>query len=467
MKLKFIGATESVTGSKHLIFTEKGRQVLLDCGMYQGMGRDTDELNRHLGLDPSHLDAVLLSHAHIDHSGNLPSLVKQGFNGWIYCTPGTLDVSRILLLDSAHIHESDVEYINKRRRKQGQPLIKPLYTVHDAEKCLKHFKAVDFNTTFHLNDELSFYFTENGHITGSAAINITVSEGEKVTHLAFTGDIGRYSDPILKSPAPFGQADYIISESTYGDKLHEPSVNAEKKFLDIVYDTCVENKGKLIVPAFSLGRTQEVLYLLDKLTNKKLLPPVKIYVDSPLSTKATEIVRKHKESFNEELSAYVKNDPDPFGFPNLTYIEDADISKALNDNKEPCVIISASGMADAGRVKHHIANNVSDNRNTVLIMGYCAPRTLGARLLAGEKSVRIFGEFFDVKARVEAILSYSAHADYSEMIRFLSCQDKRKVKKIFLVHGETDAKVSFRDKLLAEGYADVIIPHKGESFNLE
>lgn len=466
MKLKFIGATEDVTGSKHLVITEKGSQILLDCGLYQGMGKETDELNHKLDLNPSEIDAVILSHAHIDHSGNLPLLVKQGFHGKIYCTPATLDVCRILLLDSAHIHESDVMYINKRRKKMGYAPIKPLYSVRDAETCLKQFKPVSFDTDFHINDEISFYFSENGHIIGSAAVNITASEGNKITKLTFTGDIGRYSDPLLKAPAVFRQADYIICESTYGDRLHEKLADSESKLLEIVRGTCVEKKGKLIIPAFSLGRTQEVLYLLDKLTNKNLLPKIPIFVDSPLSTKATEIVRMHPESFNEELSAYIKKDPDPFGFPNLTYIEDVNESIALNQYNEPCVIISASGMGDAGRVKHHIKNAIGDIRNTILFSGYCAPHTLGAKLMSGEKQVHIFGDFFEVKAEIHGIMSLSAHADYAEMIRFLSCQDKDKVKTIYLVHGETESKVAFKEKLVAEGFKNVVIPAKGETMHL-
>jgi metallo-beta-lactamase family protein len=462
MKLKFIGATEDVTGSKHLLFTEAGKQILLDCGLYQGMGKETDVLNRHLGVDPSHIDAVILSHAHIDHSGNLPLLVKQGFHGKIYCSPATLDVCEILLLDSAHIHESDVKYINKRRAKKGYEPIKPLYSIRDAEKCLEQFKAIPFDTDFHLNEEISFYFSENGHIIGSAAINITAREKGKTTKLCFTGDVGRYADPLLKAPSVFQQADYIICESTYGDQLHETPENTENKLLELVKHTCIDKKGKLIIPAFSLGRTQEILYLLDKLKNKNLLPEISMYVDSPLSTKATEIVSKHPESFNAELQAYLKRDADPFGFPNLSYIEDAEESIALNEKNEPCVIISASGMGDAGRVKHHIKNAIGDPKNTILWSGYCAPGTLGARLMSGEQEVHIFGDTFPVKAEIVSILSLSAHADYSELLRYLSCQDKTKVKSIFLVHGESTAKTVFKEKLIEEGYAEVLIPKKGD-----
>jgi metallo-beta-lactamase family protein len=466
MRVKFIGATETVTGSKHLLLTEKGRQVLLDCGSFQGEGRETDKMNRHLGVNPSNIDAVILSHAHIDHSGNLPLLVKEGFRGWIYCTPATADVCGILLLDSAHIHEGDIRFINKQRRKRGQEPIHPLYTIKDAEKCLDLLKPVEFDTDFQLNDELSFYFSENGHIIGSAAVHVTARESGRFTRLTFTGDIGRYNDPLLKPPAVFRQADYIICESTYGDRLHESAGEVEDRLLEIIHHTCIEKKGRLVIPAFSLGRTQEILFILDTLQNLKKLPPVKVFVDSPLSTKATKIVRSHTEAFNEDLKAYIKKDPEPFGFPGLTYIEDVEDSQKLNDLREPCVIISASGMADAGRVKHHLRYTVGDARNTVLISGYCAPGSLGQRLLSGAKEVRIFGDLFEVNAEVTSMLALSAHADYKEIIEFLSCQSASQVKKIFLVHGDDDAKVSFRTKLLGEGYRDVIIPRKGETFDL-
>jgi metallo-beta-lactamase family protein len=467
MKLKFIGATEAVTGSEHLIITEKGMQILLDCGLYQGMGKETDRLNRNLGINPDEIEAVILSHAHIDHSGKLPYLVKKGFKGKIYCTPATFDVCEVLLLDSAHIHESDIRFINKRRKRNGMEPLEPLYTIKDAQSCLKHFKSIPYDAEFQLNDELSFHFTNVGHIIGAASVHVTTKENGKITKLSFTGDVGRYNDLLLKKPSPFRQADYIISESTYGNRLHDDNVNAEENFLSVVIDTCLTRKGKLIIPSFSLGRTQEIIYVLHKLKNKNLLPPIKVYVDSPLSSKATEIVRKHPECFNDELKKYILSDPEPFNFPGLTFIEESEESKALNISKEPCIIISASGMADAGRVKHHIMYNVSDEKNTILIVGYCSPRSLGANLENGSKQVRIFGEFFDVKAKVESIHSFSAHADYNELIKFLSCQDKEKVKKVFLVHGEGAAKISFKEKLEKEGFAQVEIPSKDQIFSLD
>lgn len=466
MKIKFIGATESVTGSKHLLITEEGKQILLDCGLYQGMGEATDKMNKQLSLDPENIDAVLLSHAHIDHSGALPYLATHGFRGKIYCTEATYDVCKLLLLDSAKIHESDVYYINKRRSKKGMPPIKALYTVHEAEKCLKQFKPIPVNAEFKLNNEITFRFTDNGHIIGSAAINLTANENGKITRLTYTGDVGRYSDPIMKAPDNFPQADYIICESTYGGKIHESMENIEERFMEVVINTCVKKKGKLIIPAFSLGRTQEILYILDRLKNKNKLPMINTYVDSPLSTGVTKVVRDHPESFNEELRAYIKSDPNPFGFENLTYITEADESKALNLSNEPCIIISASGMGDAGRVKHHLKKALPDEKNTVLISGYCAPNTLGARLLKGEKEVHIFGDFFPVKAEIVSILSLSAHADSEQLLKYLSCQDKTKVKTLFLVHGEEESKVNFKSQLNEAGFTNVQIPEKGETFVL-
>jgi len=467
MQVKFIGATETVTGSKHLITTDKGFNILLDCGLYQGMGKETDFLNRHLGINPTEINVVILSHAHIDHSGNLPLLVKEGFLGSIYCTPQTLEVVEVLLQDSAKIHEYDIEYVNKKREQRGEDPIEPLYTVKDAERCLKHFKTVPYHADFHLNEEASFNFTDAGHILGSACVNLTIkNQDKKAIHLTFTGDVGKYNDMLLKDPECFPQADYIICESTYGDRLHELDIDAELHLLNVVRNTCIEKRGKLIIPAFSLGRTQEIVYILDKLKNKKLLPNIKVFVDSPLSTNITDIMRENVDCFNQRLQEYIKTDADPFGFSNLKYIREKEESIALNNMPDPCIIISASGMMDAGRIKHHLANNISDAKNTILIVGYCTPNSLGGRIKSGEKEVKIFGQFHEVKADVEVIDSYSAHADYSELIRFLSCQDKSKIKKIFLVHGDIEAKVSFKEKLMNEGFKEVIIPNKTEIFIL-
>jgi metallo-beta-lactamase family protein len=467
MKIKFLGATETVTGSKHLIETDKGFTILLDCGLYQGMGKETDTLNRNLDLIPSEIDVVVLSHAHIDHSGNLPLLVKEGFLGSIYCTPPTLEVVEVLLYDSAKIHESDIKYVNKKREQRGEAPIVPLYTTKDVDRCMKHFKTVPYHADYVLNEDATLTFTDAGHILGSAVVNLKIKDiSDKIINLTFTGDVGKYNDMLLKNPEPFPQADYIICESTYGDRLHEVDSDAELHLLNVVKDTCVERKGKLIIPAFSLGRTQEIVFILDKLKNKGLLPNIKVYVDSPLSTNVTDIMRENVVCFNEKLQEYIKTDPDPFGFSNLKYIREKEESMALNTSKEPCIIISASGMMDAGRIKHHLRNNISDSKNTILVVGYCTPNSLGRHIRDGQKVVKIFGEEYEVNAKIEVIDSYSAHADYSELLRFLSCQDKTKIKKLFLVHGDIDAKISFKEKLYVEGYKDIIIPNKRESFHL-
>lgn len=466
MQIQFFGATETVTGSKHLLTTTKGKKILLDCGLYQGMGKETGELNSHFGFVPADIDTVILSHAHIDHSGNLPLLIKQGFAGSIYCTPATKEICEVLLMDSAKIQEYDVSFVNKRRANEGKPLIQPNYSTKDVEKCMRHFKTVPYNAWYNLNDEVSFTYTDAGHILGSAVVNLKLSSGNTVKHLSFTGDVGRYNDLLMHDPATFPQADYIICESTYGNKLHDKIDDAQLKLLNCVKHTCIEKKGKLIIPAFSLGRTQEIVYVLDRMKDKGLLPKIKVYVDSPLSKSATDIMRRYSSSLNQEVIEHMKVDDDPFGFEGLAYITEKDESVKLNESDEPCIIISASGMMDAGRVKHHLKHALPFKKNTLLIVGYAPPHSLGGKLTAGEKQVRIFGEDIPVNADVEVISSYSAHADYEELLKFLSCQQKEKIKTIFLVHGEEDSKIGFKKILMEKGYPLIIIPHKGEAFSL-
>ncbi len=466
MKITFHGATQTVTGSKHLITLSNGKQILLDCGMYQGMGKDTMPLNNDLGFVPSTVDYMVLSHAHVDHCGLIPMLYKQGFRGRIFTSAATKDLTKILLEDSARIQENDIRFLNKKRFAEGREPLEPLYSVSDAREVMNLFEDVPFEDAFKIDEDITLQLFENGHILGAATIFLTIKENGKLTRIAFSGDVGRYGDYILKSPAVFPQADYIIIESTYGNRLHEKVYDNSEVLRENILHTCIDKKGKLIIPAFSVGRTQELLYALNEMDLDSRLPLVKYYVDSPLSTSATNVIRKHPECFNRAVQHILKYDDDVFDFRGLQYIEDKRESQALNGSKEPCVIISASGMAEAGRVKHHIANNIEKASTTILMVGYCEKQSLGARLKAHPEEVGIFGQTYKVKAEVESISSMSAHADYNDLCQYLACQDASEVKKVFIVHGEDEAQTAFQNRLLKKGFRDVIIPRRHETFGL-
>ena len=460
MKMAFHGAARTVTGSKHLLTLKSGKKILLDCGMFQGLGKETDQLNRDFGFDPAAVDVMILSHAHIDHSGLIPKLVKDGFRGKIFCTPATKDLASVLLEDSAGIQEDEVKYINKRRAMEGLPYLKPLYTTEDAMNSLSHFLETPYGVWFDVTEGVQAMFTDAGHIIGSACVNMKVSENGKETRITFSGDVGRYRDAILKSPEDFPQADYIILESTYGNSLHDEHLTTPDILLRWIEKACLQKKGKLIMPAFSVGRTQELLYALNQLEVENRLPELKYYVDSPLSIEATEIVKKYPQYFNKTIQKLMQADNDPFNFTGLKYVKSVEESKLLNFQNGPFVIISASGMADAGRVKHHISNNIENSKNTILLTGYCEPRSLGGRLMEGVKEVGIFGVEHQVNAEVGAIRSMSAHGDYEDLSQWLACQDKQQVKRIFLVHGEYDVQQDFKQRLIRKGFADVEIPEK-------
>lgn len=467
MKIRFLGAAREVTGSKHLIITDAGKKILLDCGMYQGKGLETDSMNRNLGFDPAEIDHLILSHAHIDHSGLIPYMYKLGFRGSIVCTNATRDLCAVMLADSAHIQELDVKWFNKKRARNNLKPVEPIYSVYDAEECIKLFIGIGYNRRFNINDAVNVKFTHSGHMLGSAIVNLEIIENGQKKHIAFTGDIGRSKNKILLPPAPFPQCDYLIAESTYGDRLHTNEEESKDELLRIVNETCVKNGGKLIIPAFSVGRTQEIVFVLNDLYNSGQLPHIKVYIDSPLSVNATEVFRLHTECMNESVREVMKYDDDPFGFRSLRMIRNVEDSKALNTIDEPCIIISSSGMAEAGRVKHHIANNVSNWRNTILMVGYCSPTSLGARLQEpGLRFISIFGEMHEVNARIERIDAFSGHGDYNEMIQFLDCQDKELVRNVFLVHGEYEVQKSYKDKLIAAGFRNIEIPAVGEEFEL-
>jgi metallo-beta-lactamase family protein len=378
-----------------------------------------------------------------------------------------MDLARILLMDSARIQQQDSEYSNKHRERKGLPLLKPLYTEDDAMHALRQFKIIKYNTEHQISDDISVLLTDVGHIIGSAAVHLSIKENNQTTRLTFSGDVGRYGDLILKSPETFPQSDYILLESTYGDSLHEDAEPAENLLKEIIYQTCILRGGKVIIPAFSVGRTQELLYSLNHLEERGILPDVKYYVDSPLSIKATNVVKSHPENFNKHVQDVMLHDDDPFNFKNLSFIQDTKGSIALNTDHEPCVIISASGMAEAGRVKHHIKNNITDEKNTILLVGYCEPNSLGGRLAAGNSTVTIFGEEFPVRAEIRSVRSMSAHGDYNDLLQFVACQDPSKVKKVFLVHGEYDVQLNFREKIIAKGYKNVEIPDRHQEFVLD
>jgi metallo-beta-lactamase family protein len=458
MKIAFHGAARVVTGSKHLLTLKNGKKYLLDCGMFQGMGAQTDVLNRDWGFEPAEIDTLILSHAHIDHSGLIPKLVKDGFNGKIFCTPATKELSAVLLEDSAGIQQDDIKYINKRRKAEGQTYLRPLYDEQDAEHAKALFVAVEYDNWYKIDESVEVLYTDAGHIIGSAAVSLRIKEDNKETHLTFSGDVGRYRDVILKSPAVFPQADYIIIESTYGNSLHDPADTTPDLLLQWIEKTCLNKKGKLIIPAFSVGRTQEILFALNQLELENRLPDLAYFVDSPLSIAATEIVKSYPQYFNKTIQKILETDNDPFQFKGLKYIKSVEESKMLNYRNEPCVIISASGMADAGRVKHHISNTIENSRNTILLVGYCEPHSLGGKLMAGATEVNIFGILHEVHAEVGSIRSMSAHGDVDDLSQFLSCQDPKLVKKLFIVHGEYDVQQAFQQRLIKKGFTDVEIP---------
>jgi len=466
MKLSFHGAARMVTGSKHLLELNSGVKILLDCGLFQGNPKEADELNRNWGFEPKEVDFLILSHAHIDHCGLIPKLVKDGYKGKIYCTPGTFDLTKILLLDSAHIHEQDIFYHNKKRARRGEEPVDVLYNESDVNRALKQFELVEYRIEKKLSEEVSFHYTDAGHIIGSAVVHLKISDEGKQTHLTFSGDVGRYNDELLNSPETFPQADFLILESTYGDSLHEDATVKDQKLLEVIVNTCLKKRGKLVIPAFSVGRTQELIYALNRLEISKALPDIDFFIDSPLSVEATEVMKKHQKELNRKFQEFLKRDKEPFDFKRLHYIQNVEESKALNARKEPCVIISASGMADAGRVKHHIKNVISDSRNTILLVGYCEPRSLGGKLMRNYKDVTIFGEPYEVRAEIQIMKSMSAHGDYEDLCQFIACQNSKEVKKLFLVHGEYDVQQTFASKLLRKGFAEVEIPELHSEFNL-
>lgn len=466
MKIKFCGAAREVTGSAHLITLDNGYKILLDCGLYQGYDEEMASFNKTWLFEPAEINCLVLSHAHIDHSGRIPRLVRDGYQGCIHSTHATRSLCSIMLLDSAKIQERDAEYHNKHLKRKGKrdQLIEPLYTTADVQDTMDLFVSYGYNRWFTIQENVDVLFRDAGHILGSASVTLRIREGGKTHYIGFTGDVGRPNRPILRDPQLMPEVDYLICESTYGDKLHESAPQESDRFLRIIKETCVTRKGKLIIPAFSVGRTQEIVYMLDQLANDGKLPRIPVYVDSPLAVNATMIFGAHPECFDDDLNAYMLEDPNPFGFNNLRYIKKTEDSKALNDDPEPSIIISSAGMINAGRIKHHVYNNIDQKKNTVLIVGYCSPHTPCGALREGVEYLRMFGVEKPVNAHIEVMDSFSAHGDKRELLDFIKNQRGR-VKEIALVHGTIDRQEAFRQYLAQNGFERVRIPKLGEEIN--
>lgn len=446
MRIVFHGAAQTVTGSQHLLEIN-GYRLLLECGFYQGKRSDSYARNLSFPFEASSIDAVVLSHAHIDHAGNLPNLVRRGFEGKIYTTRATADLSDVMLQDSGHIQEMDAKYINKRNARRGvEERVEPIYTQVDAERVKSHFEGVDYGQVFEPVPGVAGRLVEAGHILGSAAVSLEIEEKGRTIRLWFSGDIGRYQLPLLRDPILPDSADYLIMECTYGDKPHRDPQNAYEEFRGVVKRT-VERGGKVIIPAFAVGRTQELVFNLNRMMTAGDVPHVPVYVDSPLAVNASQVFRNHTEVFDKETAKFVREARHPaLDFKMLTYVQSVDESKALNERREPMVIISASGMAETGRILHHLKNNIENPQNSICIVSWQAPDTLGRRLADREKQVRIFGDAYDVRAQVSTIGGLSAHAGQDLLVDYASAV-KEQVKQIFLVHGEAGPAAALREKL--------------------
>lgn len=454
-----------VTGSMHLV-EANGHRILLDCGLVQGKRDESRRLNTHLPFDARTIDAVVLSHAHIDHSGNIPNLVKSGFDGSIFSTSATRDLCSVMLRDSAALQEADARTVSKLNAKNGLGPVEPMYTIQDAVRALRLFRTAEYGRSIEILSDIWLTFRDAGHILGSASVTLDVLEGGRSITLAFTGDVGRKSAAVVKDPDTIERGDVLITESTYGGRHHDPIEQARKRLAQVVNDT-VNKGGLLIIPAFAVGRTQEIVYDLHGLMKAKQIPSLPVYVDSPMAANVTEIFRLHPECYDEETHKILmqNGDIDPFGFEALKYIHSAQDSKRLNELKEPAIIISASGMCEGGRVLQHLSHHIEDPSTTVLIVGFQAEDTLGRKLLEGEKKVPILGEEHDVRARIEVINAYSAHADEGELLEFIGAIPKRP-GQVFVVHGEPEAAQAMALGLRKSGVQKVVVPERGQKFEI-
>ncbi|MBD3349752.1 MAG: MBL fold metallo-hydrolase [Candidatus Eisenbacteria bacterium] len=464
MILTVHGAARNVTGSKHVL-QAGGRRVLLDCGLFQGRRAESERRNRNLPFDPRSIDAVLLSHAHVDHCGSLPTLVKNGFRGRIFCTGATADLADILLRDSAYVQRQDLEYLNRRRRKRGDLPLEPVYTEDDVDSTVGLLTPVAYGERVDVLPGVEAVFRDAGHILGSATIQIDAREGSTSRTIVFTGDLGRSDMPILRDPTPVHSADVLVTESTYGARTHGPIDEIRDELSGFLRRT-IRRRGKVIIPSFAVGRTQRIVYELHVLMSEGRVPEVPIFVDSPLAVRATEVFRKHAECYDEDMRSFVAEGNDPLGFSRATYIEDVRESKKLNDMPGPAVIISASGMCEAGRVLHHLKNHIGKRRNAVLIVGYQAEHTLGRRIAAGEKRIKIFGKVHSMRARVAVFGEFSAHADRDELLAF-ALGIKRQPRRTVVVHGSEEQALSLANLLTERGLPGVVVPLDGESIPID
>lgn len=467
MKIQFWGAAQTVTGSMHLLEVN-GHKILLDCGLFQGRRKHAFERNRNLPFDATGIDAVVLSHAHIDHSGNLPSLVRAGFGGSIYSTSATRDLCAYMLVDSAHLQENDVRFVNKRRRKQGKNLFEPLYTKEDALETLTHFHSVDYDRAFRPVPGVTVRFRDAGHILGSAIVVVDVEEEGKRTRLVFSGDIGRRGLPILRDPQIGEGADVVIMESTYGDRLHESDGDAGELLRETIAKI-VSRGGKLLIPAFAVGRTQEIVYRLNQLHEAGRLPLIDVFVDSPLAVNATEVFRVHPECYDAEYLRMMLSDSDhdPLAFPGLRYLRTAEESKKLNEMDGPAVIISASGMCEGGRILHHLRNHAIKPESIVLFVSFQAEHTLGRKILQGKNPVSIYGDQYKLTATIRKAEGYSAHADRTGLLRWASrMREKGDIRRFFLVHGEEESLAALATGLREQGATAVEIPERGAIYEV-
>lgn len=464
MQIHFLGATRTTTGSMYLLEIND-QKILLECGLFQGQREESIERNRRFPFDPRQIDAVILSHAHIDHCGNLPNLCKQGFNGNIFCTFATRDLASIMLEDSANIQRADAEYISRKRAQKKLPPVEPLYSERDAEKAIRQFVTVGYDRPLPVANGVTVTFVDAGHILGSAQVVLDIQESGRKYRYLFSGDVGRGNDDILRDPEPVTNVDFLQVESTYGGREHKSAHGANDEVARVVNET-IQRKGKVIIPAFSVGRTQQIVYTLHQLIEAKQIPPVPIFVDSPLSVNATEVYRLHPECFNNAVYKFLREKANPFGMENLTYIREVAHSMKLNDLKDPAIIISASGMAEAGRIRHHLKNNIGDPKNLILFIGFCAEHTLGAQIISGKPMVNIFGEPNTVRAQVVTVDSFSGHADKHELARYVQ-GITGDIKKIFVIHGEESQALTFAQTLRGmKPNAEVNVPTYQQTFRI-